>query len=55
MIRPEFDRSIIIDFQRAKITTEMRFLLLRASFSLSLGWILPRRIRVTIVMEKTID
>jgi len=28
-IRPEFDRSIIIDFQGAKITSDTGFLLLR--------------------------
>jgi hypothetical protein len=30
IIRPEFDRSIMIDFQRAKITADMGFMLLRA-------------------------
>jgi len=29
-IRPEFDRSIMIDFQGAKITSDTGFLLLRA-------------------------
>jgi hypothetical protein len=28
-IRPDFDRSISIDFQRAKITTDAGFLLIR--------------------------
>lgn len=28
-IRPQFDRSIVIDFQRAKITSDTGFLLLR--------------------------
>ena len=28
-IRPEFDRSIVIDFQGAKITSDTGFLLLR--------------------------
>jgi hypothetical protein len=38
-IRPEFDRSIMIDFQGAKITSDTGFLLLREIESVSGFWV----------------